>query len=450
MPSRPFHRAYDHRIRDLVCEKRDPALFAQLGIPRSTAATWIRRGSRPVVTAELFARNEQQLRVQVRKLERRVQLLLGIVRLLFVLVRRFGFRLDSQRVPSGEAKSCVLGAIERAKNRIPLAVALRALGLSASRYHAWLRRDRACSLDDRTSCPRTIPGQLTRREVATIRQMVTAEAYRHIPLGSLALLAQRLGTVFASATTWARLVKERGWRRPRKRVYPAKPKIGIRASRPNEIRHIDVCVIRLLDGTRTYLHACIDNFSRRILAWKLAEQLSPLTTCELLRDAAQYLGADDTTPELYADSGIENVNGDVDALVDAGLIHRVLAQIEVAFSNSLVEAWWRSLRNNWLHLNAVDTVAAVRRLVGWYVREHNLVVPHSAFHGETPDEIYFGTGSAVAATLAEQRARARLDRLATNRALTCADCEFTVGDHPSDPSRADPPRALPRDGPEAV
>jgi putative transposase len=280
--------------------------------------------------------------------------------------------------------------------------------------------------------------------------MVTAEEYRHIPLGSLALLAQRLGTVFASATTWARLVKERGWRRPRKRVYPAKPKTGIRASRPNAIWHIDVCVIRLLDGTRTYLHACIDNFSRRILAWKLAEKLSPLTTCELLRDAAQYLGADDTTPELYADSGIENVNGDVDALVDEGLIHRVLAQIEVAFSNSLVEAWWRSLRNNWLHLNAVDTVAAVRRLVGWYVREHNLVVPHSAFHGETPDEIYFGTGSAVAATLAEQRARARLDRLATNRALTCADCEFTVGDHPSDPSRADPPRALPRDGPEAV
>ena len=239
MPNRPCHRAYDHRIRDLVCEERNPALFAQLGIPRSTAASWIRRGSRPVVTTELFARNEQQLRVQVLKLERRVQLLPGIVRLLFVLVRRFGFRLDSQRVPSGEAKSCVLGAIERAKNRIALAVALRALGLSASRYHAWLRLDRACSLDDRTSCPRTIPGQLTRREVATIQPMVTAEAYRHIPLGSLALLAQRLGTVFASATTWARLVKERGWRRPRQRVHPAKPKIGIRASRPNEIWHID-------------------------------------------------------------------------------------------------------------------------------------------------------------------------------------------------------------------
>jgi hypothetical protein len=28
--------------------------------------------------------------------------------------------------------------------------------------------------------------------------------------------------------------------------------------------HIDTTVIRLLDGTRAYLHAVIDNFSRRI------------------------------------------------------------------------------------------------------------------------------------------------------------------------------------------
>jgi transposase InsO family protein len=34
--------------------------------------------------------------------------------------------------------------------------------------------------------------------------------------------------------------------------------------------HIDTTVIRLLDGTRAYLHAVIDNFSRRILAWRPA------------------------------------------------------------------------------------------------------------------------------------------------------------------------------------
>jgi hypothetical protein len=129
MANLPCRRAYDHRIRDLVCEERDPALFAQLGIPRSTAASWIRRGSRPVVTTELFGQDEQQLRARVLKLERRVQLLLSIVRLLLLLVRLSGFRLDSQRVPSGEAKSSILSAIDRAKKRIPVTVALRVRGL---------------------------------------------------------------------------------------------------------------------------------------------------------------------------------------------------------------------------------------------------------------------------------------------------------------------------------
>ena len=40
-----------------------------------------------MVTTELFAQDEQALRARVLKLERRVQLLVGIMRLLFVLVR---------------------------------------------------------------------------------------------------------------------------------------------------------------------------------------------------------------------------------------------------------------------------------------------------------------------------------------------------------------------------
>ena len=100
--------------------------------------------------------------------------------------------------------------------------------------------------------------------------MVTSPEYRHVPTGTLAVLAQRLGTVWASASTWYRLVRRYGWRRPRLRVHPAKPKIGLRTTRPDEMWHIDTTVIRLLDGTRAYLHAVIDNFSRRILAWRVS------------------------------------------------------------------------------------------------------------------------------------------------------------------------------------
>ena len=78
-----------------------------------------------------------------------------------------------------------------------------------------------------------------------------------------------------------------------------------------------------------------------------------------------------------------------------GCPRRLLAFTELKFSNSMIEAWWRSLKHQWLFLHPLDSVATIRRLVAFYVHEHNQVLPHSAFRGQTPDEMYLpvpGTG----------------------------------------------------------
>src|SRR5207245_5990851 len=85
--------------------------------------------------------------------------------------------------------------------------------------HAWRRRQHACALDDQSSCPHTSPHRLTPLEVRAIKDMVTALQYRHVPAGTLAVLAQRLGKVWASPSTWYHLVRKFGWRRPRLRVH---------------------------------------------------------------------------------------------------------------------------------------------------------------------------------------------------------------------------------------
>ena len=88
----------------------------------------------------------------------------------------------------------------------------------------------------------------------------------------------------------------------------------------------------------------------------------------------------------------------------------------------MIEAWWRSLKHQWLFLHPLDTVATIRRLVAFYVDQHNCVLPHSAFRGQTPDEMYFGTGDAVPEDLASRAAAARHTRLEANRATTCETC----------------------------
>jgi hypothetical protein len=55
----------------------------------------------------------------------------------------------------------------------------------------------------------------------------STQASRHVATGTLAVLAQRVGKVWASPSTWYHLVRQYGWRRPRLRVHPAKPKVGL-------------------------------------------------------------------------------------------------------------------------------------------------------------------------------------------------------------------------------
>ena len=416
-------RRYDHRLRDLVRTTRDIECAVQRGVPRSTARSWLTEPNADVVTVDVLNMNTLRLQQEVLRLRARVQKLTALLRVLLVVFRMAGYSLNQARLPVGSHKRALLQAIDRSRSALPLRSVLRVIRLSPSRYHAW-NREEQCALDDRLSCPRSAPQQLTATEVSVIHELVTSEEYRHVPTGTLARLAQRLGKVFASASTWYRLVRERQWRRPRQRVHPAAPKVGIRASRSNEIWHVDTTLIRLLDGSRAYLHAVIDNFSRRILAWKIAGTLDPSATADILLAASQDVVSG--KPMVLADGGVENCNGPVDELIGRGVLRRVLAQTEIAFSNSLIESWWRVLKHQWLYLNTLDTVRTVEKLVAFYVHEHNTRLPHSAFRGQTPDEMYFGTGNHVPDELAAARQAARQARAETNRKRTCSVCELAT------------------------
>jgi transposase InsO family protein len=415
-------RTYDHRLRERVCRTGVRALGERLQIPRSTVATWMQRGLRPVVTIEPLEHDRQQLLDAVEKLDRRARVLAAVVRLLLALLRASGFNLAGKRLPEGTAKAGILRAISSAQPFLPLPVILRIVDLQPARYHAWQRADARCGLDDRSSCPRSEPQSLTAAEVATIKDMGIEPDNRHMPMRTLCLFAQRLGKVFASPSTWVRLVRDRGWHRPRTREYPAKPKVGVRATRPNEYWHVDTTILKLLDGTRVYIHGVIDNFSRKILAWTVAAHLEPGSTCAVLLAAARHLGPATSATTLVADSGVENLNAAVDATLLSTCLHRVLAQVEVLFSNSMIERFWMSLRHQWLYLHSLDGIARVRSLVESFVEFHNTQMPHVAFCGQTPDEMYFGTAVRLPEDLASARAKARAERLAANRALSCGQC----------------------------
>ena len=114
-----------------------------------------------------------------------------------------------------------------------------------------------------------------------------------------------------------------------------------------------------------------------------------------------------------------------------GFVHRVLALVEVSFSNSMIEAFWRSLRccvrrhslrHQWLYLHSVESFTQLKQLIDFYVREHKTQMPHHAFVGQTPDEVYFGHADRVRDRLTAARRQARRARMEANRGKSCRVC----------------------------
>ena len=62
-------------------------------------------------------------------------------------------------------------------------------------------------------------------------------------------------------------------------------------------------------------HAVIDNFSRRILAWRVAETFAPANGVAVPVEASRTATPSETTPAVLADAGDENVNAQVDELI---------------------------------------------------------------------------------------------------------------------------------------
>lgn len=82
-------------------------------------------------------------------------------------------------------------------------------------------------------------------------------------------------------------------------------------------------------------------------------------------------------------------------------------------------------------------MTTVRGWVAFYVDAHNRLLLHSAFRGQTPDEMYFGTGD-VAADLTARAGAARRTRVEANsrqilevisrnaRSRICAQASWTT------------------------
>jgi transposase-like protein len=108
-----FQRHYDHRLRELVFRTGDVTVATELGVPRSTAAGWVRGDLGRVVSLDVHDLSTVELEAELVKLRRHVETLRAELRLLVGLQKIAAAQIERTRISDAPSRARLLRAAER-------------------------------------------------------------------------------------------------------------------------------------------------------------------------------------------------------------------------------------------------------------------------------------------------------------------------------------------------
>ncbi len=176
---------YDHLLREHVRSTGDINHAIRLGVPRSTARGWVKSAPAEVITLDVVDMDNLRLQEKVLRLQSRLDWVIAILRLFVVVLKTSNVSLSSVRFPEGTAKRMLLRTIERSSCVLSLKVALRVIGLSHSRYHAW-KQEEECDVDmpDLVGTGSANPDFRFGRVNASTRPSPFVDSHKAVPGGS--------------------------------------------------------------------------------------------------------------------------------------------------------------------------------------------------------------------------------------------------------------------------
>ncbi|MDZ4677446.1 MAG: DDE-type integrase/transposase/recombinase [Oligoflexia bacterium] len=417
------YRSYPNVVKKEVARARNVYLFPDMKIPRTTAQYWVKTQRQTDTTNVIEF--ESVYRKKSEFLENELAKEKSMRRLLETVRKVFPFDFRTKQLRSKQSRAQIVAAIQESLKHNKLSHCLEAIGLTKSSYRRWASEISLCN-NTKSPCERRKASQLTEDEISSMKKIVTAKKYAHISIASLHLLAQRTGELFCSVDTWYKYFRVFEWCRPWRLEKKEFKKTGIRATKPNEIWHVDVTEVAIAPNVKFYIQAIIDNFSRYVLAWRVTNEITAQETVETLKLARQksreLLGTD-ISSDVMMDPGKENNNGKVIQFITSNRLRRILAQVDVHFSNSMIEGLFHSLKNRFLYHQKIKSGEDLLRKANFYFRQHNDVVPLAVHKGGVPIEIFKSQWDDPERTkLQENKKSAFLARKAKNKQPPCASC----------------------------
>jgi len=170
---------------------------------------------------------------------------------------------------------------------------------------------------------------------------------------------------------------------PEHKVYPYLLR-GVPVVRPNQVWSTDVTYIRLVHGF-AYLVAIMDWYSRRVLSWRISNNMEAVFCVDCLEEALRT----HDRPEIFnSDQGSQFTSE-----AFTGVLKREGIDISMdgrgrAFDNIFVERLWRSVKHEDVYLKGYGSMGELMLGLAEYFAFYNGERPHQSLGYKTPDIVY--------------------------------------------------------------
>lgn len=205
----------------------------------------------------------------------------------------------------------------------------------------------------------------------------------------------KTGKTSMAKSTWYQYSRILGFTQARKVAKLKRKKVSFLSNRPNHTWHMDVSYYKTLKGLQFYVYTVLDNFSRKILAYDVTQELSGLVRMQSLKRAIhQEFGIDLSSDnkskvDLIVDGGSENNNQTISSFIKSShiTIDKKVALKDVTFSNSIIEGNFRIMKQSYFRRRTI-LASTIQKEIYFFVDDYNNHKPHYVHEIYTPSEIH--------------------------------------------------------------
>ncbi len=415
------YKSYHPNLKLLAINNLLPTYYKKI-IPASTISTWKSKPDcvKRIVGMDTFACHEDFVKI-IEDLSTRT-LFFKSVRIFWKVVSTYSSILNSAENKKKLFRlniSDICDCIAFVKKSIGLKRTCKVFSISTNQYSYWKKSIVGCSHSSLNLCRKTYNHQLLETEIATIKRYFTAKEFLFWPTSSVYHQILKDKAAFFSISTCYNYLKLLGIKRVLQTHRRKNHKIGLRASAPLEMLHMDVSIFKTINNTKVYLYVICDNFSRCILNYKVATKFDVALVLENIREVKQWYKLLKNT-ELIVDNGVENRTLLLNEFLDIIHLNKCIAQLHISESNSMVESIFRQLKYYHIYPKKFETASDFVNEIDGIINEHcnrplNVLqglTPLEVLHGKLPNKHLFR----------DEITQSRLLRLKANRKTNCRAC----------------------------